>query len=188
MGGLISLYAFFRRPSPFGARRGDEPVDLVRRHARSCASSQRSRRTTSGRLYLDVGTSEGAGTLRDTRTLNRLLRRKGYRKDTLWYLEAAGAPAPGSRLGLAAAAGAGISAPRSGNLPCHENRSPPIHRVLLGRARRVALRPGLRRAGPAASRAAARRRRRRPRRCRSSRTCAGTSASSRCAAAPSAGW
>ena len=30
MGGLVSLYAYFRYPSVFGARRRDEPVDLVR--------------------------------------------------------------------------------------------------------------------------------------------------------------
>ena len=47
-------------------------------------------RTTRGRLYVDVGTEEGAGTLRNTRALHQLLRRKGYRKDTLGYLEAEG--------------------------------------------------------------------------------------------------
>jgi enterochelin esterase-like enzyme len=40
-----------------------------------------------GRLYVDVGTSEGAGTLRDARMLDRALRRKGYKEDTLRYQE-----------------------------------------------------------------------------------------------------
>ena len=50
---------------------------------------QRSR-LTSGRLYLDVGTNEGVKTLRDARTLNRVLRRKGYKADSLRYLELQG--------------------------------------------------------------------------------------------------
>jgi predicted alpha/beta superfamily hydrolase len=86
MGGLISLYTFFRRPSPFGAAAvlspsiwfgGREVLPFVQRS-----------RLTRGRIYLDVGTNEGAATLRDARTLNRVLRRKGYKGDSLWYLEA----------------------------------------------------------------------------------------------------
>ena len=89
MGGLISLYAFFRRPSPFGRAAvispsvwfgGKEILHFVERA-----------RTTRGRLYVDVGTAEGAETLSNARALNRLLRRKGYRKDTLAYHEATGA-------------------------------------------------------------------------------------------------
>lgn len=88
MGGLISLYAFFRRPSPFGGAAvispsiwfgGREILPFVQRS-----------RLTRGRIYLDVGTKEGAGTLRDARTLSRVLRRKGYTGDSLWYLEAQG--------------------------------------------------------------------------------------------------
>jgi predicted alpha/beta superfamily hydrolase len=88
MGGLISLYAFFRRPSVFGRAAVISPSiwfggkEILRFVERA--------RTTSGRLYLDVGTAEGAGTLQNARALNRLLRRKGYRKDTLAYLEAEG--------------------------------------------------------------------------------------------------
>ena len=89
MGGLISLYNFFRRPSPFGCAAVISPSiwfggkEILRFVERA--------RTTRGRLYLDVGTAEGAGTLHNTRALSRLLRRKGYRKDNLWYLEAEGA-------------------------------------------------------------------------------------------------
>src|SRR6185503_13151229 len=38
-------------------------------------------RTPPGRLYLDVGTQEGAGTLRDARAAGRLLVRKGFARD-----------------------------------------------------------------------------------------------------------
>lgn len=88
MGALIALYAFFRRPSPFGRAAvlspsiwfgGGEILRFVERA-----------RATRGRLYVDVGTGEGADTLRNARMLNRLLRRKGYAKDTLWYRESEG--------------------------------------------------------------------------------------------------
>ena len=88
MGGLISLYLFFRRPSPFGRAAvmspsvwfgGNAILDFVERA-----------RATRGRIYLDVGTEEGAQTLRNTRALRRVLRRKGFRRDSLRYLEAEG--------------------------------------------------------------------------------------------------
>jgi predicted alpha/beta superfamily hydrolase len=88
MGGLISIYGFFRRPSPFGAAAVFSPS--VWFGQREILSFVQQSRMTRGRIYLDVGTNEGAGTLRDTRTLNRLLRRKGYKGDSLWYLEAEG--------------------------------------------------------------------------------------------------
>lgn len=88
MGGLISLYAFFRRPSPFGAAAVFSPsIWFGERQALSFVQASR---LTTGRLYLDVGTNEGAATLRDARTLNRVLRRKGYKTEALWYLEAQG--------------------------------------------------------------------------------------------------
>jgi predicted alpha/beta superfamily hydrolase len=88
MGGLISLYAFFRRPSPFGAAAVISPSIWF--GGREILAFVQRARLTRGRIYLDAGTSEGAGTLRDARTLNRLLRRKGYKGDSLWYLEAQG--------------------------------------------------------------------------------------------------
>jgi predicted alpha/beta superfamily hydrolase len=88
MGGLISLYAFFRRPSPFGAAAAISP-SIWFGGREILAFVQRSR-LTSGRIYLDVGTNEGAGTLKNARTLNRVLRRKGYKGDSLRYLEAQG--------------------------------------------------------------------------------------------------
>ena len=78
MGGLVSLYAFFRHPSIFGRAGVMSPslwfgqgavIDFIREA-----------RTPPGRMYLDVGTAEGAGTLRDVRRLGRLLVRKGFRR------------------------------------------------------------------------------------------------------------
>ena len=88
MGGLISLYAFFRRPSPFGAAAVISPS--VWFGGREILAFVQRSRLTHGRIYLDVGTREGAGTLRDARTLNRVLRRKGYKGDSLRYLELQG--------------------------------------------------------------------------------------------------
>ena len=89
MGGLISLYAFFRRPSAFGAAAVLSPSIWF--GGREILSFVQNARMTTGRLYLDVGTNEGAATLRNARALNRLLRRKGYKGDALRYLEAPGA-------------------------------------------------------------------------------------------------
>jgi hypothetical protein len=47
-------------------------------------------RATRGRIYLEVGTAEGADTLRDTRALARILRAKGATRDTLKFVEARG--------------------------------------------------------------------------------------------------
>src|SRR4051812_8076920 len=88
MGGLISLYLFFRRPSPFGRTLVMSPSiwfgggEILRFVERA--------RTTHGRIYLDVGTSEGADTLKNARMLRRALRAKGYARDTLRYIEAEG--------------------------------------------------------------------------------------------------
>ena len=41
-----------------------------------------------GRIYLDVGTEEGAGTLRDAKQLAATLKRKGYREgESLVFME-----------------------------------------------------------------------------------------------------
>ncbi|HEY2434760.1 MAG TPA: alpha/beta hydrolase-fold protein [Vicinamibacterales bacterium] len=88
MGGLVSLYLFFRRPSPFGRAAVMSPSIWFA--GRSILEFVDRARDTRGRLYLDVGTAEGAGTLRNGRALNRLLRAKGYRKDRLRYGEADG--------------------------------------------------------------------------------------------------
>lgn len=79
MGGLISLYAYFRYPSLFGRAGVMSPsiwfgqgmiVDFIR-----------DARTPGGRLYLDAGTGEGSAVLRDVRRLGRLLVRKGFKRE-----------------------------------------------------------------------------------------------------------
>ncbi len=88
MGGLVSLYAFFRRPSPFGRAIVMSPSiwfggrEILRFIERA--------RATAGRIYLDVGTAEGADTVRNARALARLLRKKGFTRDTLKYVEVHG--------------------------------------------------------------------------------------------------
>jgi predicted alpha/beta superfamily hydrolase len=89
MGGLIALYAFFRRPSAFGRVASLSPSIWF--GGRGILEYIEHARVTRGRIYLDTGTDEGADTLRNTRALARLLRRKGYRPRTaLRYVEAAG--------------------------------------------------------------------------------------------------
>jgi predicted alpha/beta superfamily hydrolase len=96
MGGLISLYAFLAYPRVFGAagamspalwygdRRIFETIDeaLPPGSARSASA---------GRMYLDVGTEEGAVALRDARAMADRLERAGYRPgESLTWLEEAG--------------------------------------------------------------------------------------------------
>ena len=88
MGGLVSLYAFFRRLSPFGHAMVMSPSiwfggrEILRFIDRT--------KYISGRIYMDVGTSEGAATVRDARALAKLLRAKGYKRESLKYIEAEG--------------------------------------------------------------------------------------------------
>ena len=88
MGGLIALYVYFRRPSPFGRAAVMSPSLWF--GGRAVLDIVRQARQTRGRIWLDVGTSEGTATLKNARLLNRVLRRKGYRKDTLRFVEAEG--------------------------------------------------------------------------------------------------
>jgi predicted alpha/beta superfamily hydrolase len=89
MGGLISLYAFFVRASPFGRVGVMSPSIWFGQ--RKILEFVEHARYTRGRVYVDVGTAEGADTVRNTRTLVRLLRDKGYQsKGLLRYVEATG--------------------------------------------------------------------------------------------------
>lgn len=88
MGGLISMFLFFRRPSPFGAAAVISPSIWF--GGRRILDFVETARQTRGWIYLDVGTAEGTETLRNARALKRVLRRKGYRKDRLRYVEAEG--------------------------------------------------------------------------------------------------
>ncbi len=90
MGGLISLYAFFRQAATFGSGAVMSP-SLWFGQGRIFEFIQ-SAKVPRGRIYLDVGTHEGVATLRDARRLARLLTRKGLRRKngSLQYVEDAG--------------------------------------------------------------------------------------------------
>lgn len=79
LGGLVSLYAYFRYPSVFGRAGVMSPSIWFGQGA--ILDFIQEARTPPGRLYLDVGTQEGAGTLRDARHAGRLLVRKGFSRD-----------------------------------------------------------------------------------------------------------
>jgi predicted alpha/beta superfamily hydrolase len=90
MGALISLYAWFRRPDVFGLAAVMSPSLWFGRDKLfdylSGAGQPR------GRMYLDVGTGEGAEALRDVRRLKPLLEAKGGRLgERLMYVEDRGA-------------------------------------------------------------------------------------------------
>lgn len=76
MGGLVSLYAYFRFPSIFGRAGVMSPSVWYGQGAILDFIEQA--RAPRGRLYVDVGMQEGAGTLRDARRLGRLLVRMGF--------------------------------------------------------------------------------------------------------------
>jgi predicted alpha/beta superfamily hydrolase len=76
MGGLISLYSFFRAPATFGFAGAMSPslwfgdrgiIKYIEQDGRP-----------PGRLYVDTGTEEGATTLQDARRLAQVLEHGGY--------------------------------------------------------------------------------------------------------------
>ena len=76
MGGLVSLYAYFRFPSVFGRAGVMSPSIWFGQGA--VLDFIRAAGTPRGGIYLDAGTQEGSATLRDVRRLGRLLVRKGF--------------------------------------------------------------------------------------------------------------
>jgi predicted alpha/beta superfamily hydrolase len=90
LGGLISLYAFFRDPSKYGFVGAMSPAlwfaegDIFR--------FVESAGYVRGRIYLDVGTREGDGTLANARRMRDLLVDKGYQrgKDLMWVEDKGG--------------------------------------------------------------------------------------------------
>jgi predicted alpha/beta superfamily hydrolase len=76
MGGLISLYSFFRASETFGFVGAMSPSLWFG----GCAIIEYIEKdgTPPGRLYVDAGTEEGAGTVKDATQLARVLERKGY--------------------------------------------------------------------------------------------------------------
>jgi predicted alpha/beta superfamily hydrolase len=90
LGGLISLYAFFRAPAQFGFAGVLSPAlwfadGGIFPYVEGAANVR-------GRVYLDVGTREGEGTLTSARAMRDLLERKGYRsgKDLCWVEDRGG--------------------------------------------------------------------------------------------------
>lgn len=88
MGALLSLYAFFRAPDTFGFTGAMSPSIWFAN--RAIVTYIEHDGVPTGRIYLDCGTEEGAGTVRDARQLARVLERKGYRDDSLRFIEAQG--------------------------------------------------------------------------------------------------
>jgi isoamylase len=79
MGGLVSLYALFRYQAVFGRAGVMSPSVWFGRDAVLAFIEEAP--APRGRVYVDVGTLEGAGTVRDVRRLGRLLMKKGFARD-----------------------------------------------------------------------------------------------------------
>ena len=90
MGGLISLYAFLARPDIYGFA-GVMSPSLWYAGGAIFEHVARLDHWT-GRLYLDTGTAEGPGHVRQTREMIRLLRRRAaHPRLQLKYVEDKGA-------------------------------------------------------------------------------------------------
>jgi predicted alpha/beta superfamily hydrolase len=85
LGALISLYAFFRAPETFGFVGAMSPALWYA--GRAIVTYIDRDGAPPGRIYLDAGTEEGAGTIRDARQLAAVLERKGYGADRLLFIE-----------------------------------------------------------------------------------------------------
>jgi predicted alpha/beta superfamily hydrolase len=85
MGGLISLYAWFARPDLFSRAAALSPSLWYGRDR--LFDFIESRPLPSGRLYLDVGTAEGAGTLRDARAFASVMEERRAGEDRFAYSE-----------------------------------------------------------------------------------------------------
>lgn len=90
LGGLISLYAFFRAPARYGFTAVLSPAlwfgdGQIFRFVESAGYVR-------GRVYLDVGTREGEGTLANARAMRDALIAKGYKrgKDLMWVEDKGG--------------------------------------------------------------------------------------------------
>ena len=86
MGGLISLYAWLKRPDVFGLAGALSPSLWFGRD-RLFAFIESASLPRGRRVYVDVGTAEGAGTLRDVRALRSILRAGGMDRRAVIYLE-----------------------------------------------------------------------------------------------------
>ena len=78
MGGLISMYGFFRHPETFGFAGVMSPAFWFGN--REIYGYVEAAPFVPGRIYLDVGTQEGKEELADVRRMSTLLQEKGYRR------------------------------------------------------------------------------------------------------------
>jgi predicted alpha/beta superfamily hydrolase len=90
LGALISLYAFFRQPQQFGFVAALSPALWFAKG--SIFPFVEAAPYVRGRIYLDVGTREGAGTLANARAMRNLLQTKGYAlgSDLTWVEDKGG--------------------------------------------------------------------------------------------------
>jgi predicted alpha/beta superfamily hydrolase len=84
LGGLISLYAFFRAPETFGFAGAMSPSLWFA--GRAMLSYVARDGNPPGRLYIDAGTDEGASTIRDANELVAILKQKGFGDDRLRFV------------------------------------------------------------------------------------------------------
>jgi predicted alpha/beta superfamily hydrolase len=90
MGGLISLYGYFRRPETFGFVAALSPSLWFA--DRAIFPFVETAPYIPGRIYLDIGTDEGSASLANARRMRDFLLEKGYREGlTLRWVEEAGA-------------------------------------------------------------------------------------------------
>jgi predicted alpha/beta superfamily hydrolase len=98
LGGLLSIYAHFRRPDIFGSSAALSPAlwfadGAIHRYISDAPA-------VGGRIYLDVGVEEGPDALADVRRLrDQLVARDYHLDDSLRYVEEAGADHHESRWG-----------------------------------------------------------------------------------------
>ena len=85
MGGLVSFYGWQLRPETFGHAVAMSPSFWFGRDR--LFDYVEARKLPSGRLYLDVGTAEGAEALRDVRQMRALLLQKGIRPEAFSYYQ-----------------------------------------------------------------------------------------------------
>ena len=90
LGALISLYAFFRAPASFGYVGALSPAFWFAEGG--IFPFVRDAEYVRGRIYLDVGAREGAGTLANAQAMRDLLESKGYEqgKDFMWVQDRRG--------------------------------------------------------------------------------------------------
>lgn len=89
LGGLVSLYAFFRAPAQFGFVGALSPALWFGQEA--IFDWVKDATFVPGRIYLDVGTREGPRTLAHGRAMRDLLVAKGYKRgSTLKWVEDVG--------------------------------------------------------------------------------------------------